>query len=552
MKDIAVITTFPNDSWDLYSKKMVSSFVQFWPKDVPLLIELDDDLINTDVNRFLRDDDCVAVGWMSDHKAFVDRHKSKDDPENYRKQAVRFCHKPFVIKRCADAIAKEELDERPRYLIWMDADVITSKQVTMDDLRACLPSEGDAVAYMGRKDWDHSECGWLAFDLKNGGHDFIDSWVNEYVNNRIHDYNEWHDSYIFDRICEIDKTKRTNLTSDKAGMDIWQHSPMAVFSDHYKGPQAKMRLMKQEFNYGEQHTGNTNIRIKTKNSIPPEEIRANIEENQKQIMNWIVPCLPTEEPVLIVSGGPSLECDEIPRNSDGGKLKIFAVKHALTKLQEAGITPYGCILLDPRDHVYDFVENPNPEVIYFVASQVRPRVVKNLLDNGCRVVGYHASVGADEGGLINKQPLSIVNGGSASATRGLHLLEQLGYKNFKLFGYDLCHAEKPDMGLKDEFGQPKYFEMNVGFEAPNFKMKKTFWTEGQLIAQFEEVSDIVKADKWSLEAFGDGIVPFIIKAKKAFDLKMNKTKDKLLAGIKVGTLDEMMESYNCKLKMTGS
>lgn len=549
-----VITTFPNNAWDVYAKKMVASFVQNWPQDVKFLIELDDDLLAPDVNKILRPDDCVASGWMQDHRDFVEKHKDKDDPQDYRKQAVRFCHKIFAIKRLLDAVNQDGVENAPHYLIWLDADVITTAPVTEEMLTMCLPSEGDAVAYLGRKDWHHSECGWMAFDLKCGGGDLITKLFNEYANNRVHEYKEWHDSYIFDRICEVDEVRRTNLTEDKPGMDIWQHSPMAVFSAHYKGPQAKAKLMKQELAYDPGSRGNTNIRVKTRNSIPNEEICKNIEENQKQIVNWAMPCLPIlpiDDAAVVVSAGPSLVAEDILEEVAAGR-KIFAVKHALTKLKEAGITPYACLLLDPRGHVYDFVENPDTNVIYFVASQVQPKVVKNLLDRGCTVIGYHASVGANEGHLTSKQPLAVVHGGSASATRGLHLLEMLGYKNFRLYGYDLCHSEKPDMSLKDEFGQAKYFEMNIGFEGGDFKMKKTFWTEGQFIAQFEEISDIIKSEKWNIQAFGDGIVPFIIKAKRAFDLKISKSKDKLLKGVKLTTLDDLIGGFNCKLKMTGS
>lgn len=158
MSNIAVITTFGNNSWDLYAKDMLKSFVRFWPSEVALLIQLDDDVLAEDVQRIVRPQDGIVSGRMKEHNAFVERNKGRDDPQDYRKQAVRFCHKVFAIKHASDSILKareEKLPDAPRYLIWMDADVITHGNVTEDDLKECLPKDGNAVAYLGRKDWDH-------------------------------------------------------------------------------------------------------------------------------------------------------------------------------------------------------------------------------------------------------------------------------------------------------------------------------------------------------------------------------------------------------------
>lgn len=513
---IAVVTTFGNDSWNIYAKSMLESFVRYWPASIPLMVQLDDDLLYEQLDKGLRPQDGIAVGWEKAHADFVVRNKDKEDLLDYRKQPVRFCHKVFAIHRAYEAAMKQKAsgEGAPRYLIWMDADVHTTRTVTIDDIEKALPKEGDSVAYLGRKDWDHSECGWLAFDLDNGGDSIIETMWKIYVSDKIFDFAQWHDSWVFDQVLNNvgePKNKATNLTQDKSGIDIWQHSPMASWSIHYKGPSAKQSLMPKKQKQG-------NVQIQTRNAIPHEQICEHIAENQKLITNWIQSCKLTNEEIVVVSAGPTLVAEDLRKE----KGKIIAVKHAIEPLKKAGITPWAVILLDPRPHMLNFVKDPATDVLWFVASQVNPEVTKALLEAGCTVWGYHASVGAGEHVLTSKQPGSIISGGSATATRGLFILRHLGFHRLKLYGYDLSFPDKPDLDAKDEMGQPKFLEISLGTDHPLYNVKKCFWTEPQLIAQFEEMKSIIEGKQFTIEAYGDGIVPFLVRIKKTTDLRMRE------------------------------
>lgn len=522
---IAVVTTFPSNCWELYAKQMLTSFVQCWPSEIPLLVKLDDDLVLTDLQKMLRSSDAIAIGFDDDHKAFVERNKDKDDKENYRFQAVRFCHKVFAIKHALDSINKmiESGISAPRYLIWMDADVVTNRKMSLDELEACLPKEGDCVSYLGRNDWPHSECGWLAFDLENGGGLAINAMINAYINDDVFKEKEWHDSWIWDALV-LKKMSCTNLTPDARGMDVWPQSPMGKWSTHYKGPAAKSNLgrpLMQSKKPGNQ----SNVVIQTRNAIPHEQIRSHIEKNQELIKNWIRPCHQHDEEIVMVSAGPMLVPEDLRKEK--GK-RIVAVKHALKPLKDAGIKPWACILLDPRPHVLDFVQDPDTDIIWFVASQVDPAITKALLDAGCTIWGYHASVGADEGKLTKKEAYAIVSGGTATATRGLFVLNHLGFSRFRLYGYDLCLFDKPDLNERDNENQPKYLEISIGFNDANVNNKKCFWTKPEFVAQFEELNELIKADKFQFDAFGDGMIPFVVRAKKLADLRNKEFVAKLV------------------------
>lgn len=527
MSNIAVVTTFSNSSWDIYSKRMLQSYTEYWPADVPLMVQLDDDLLVEQVQNHIRPQDAIAVGWEPEHADFVKRNAGKDSADNYRHQPVHFCHKVFAIKRALDAAIKFKNSggNSPRYLIWLDADVLTATTVTHELLKECLPNEGDTVAYMGRKDWGHSECGWLAFDLQNRGEEFIEVWVGQYTSDNILKMQEQHDSWAFDLVRKSkDAPPCTNLTAGQPGMDIWKRSPMAKFSVHYKGPQAKQELaMQAKPSMGDRQQ---NIIINTQNALPDKELQAHIRANQKLITNWVQACHANDEEVIIASAGPMLIAEDLRQAVADGK-KIVAVKHALRPLEAAGITPWACILLDPRPHVTDFVDKPNKDVIWFVASQVNPAVTRKLLKADCTVWGYHASIRAGEGHLTSQQPSAVIHGGSATATRGLFMLAHLGFRKFKLYGYDLCFPDKPDLNAKDERGQPKFLEIFIGSDNPLFAIKRGFWTEPQLIAQFEEMNDLIKSKRFSIDAVGEGIIPFLVKIQNVTDLRQNDLKSKI-------------------------
>ena len=522
--NIAVVTTFPNNCIDVYARNMLQSFVKYWPKEIDLMVQLDDDLLFQDVNKMLRPQDGIAVGWEKDHREFVERNKGKDDPSNYRKQAVRFCHKVFAIKRALNGInaCKEANGQCPRYLIWMDADVITNRPITMDEIKECLPKEGDAVSYMGRKDWDHSECGWLAFDLHHNGEKLINAFLSHYLDDSIFTMEQWHDSWVFDQVSKLPKT---NLTEGKSGMDIWPQSPMGKWSTHFKGPVAKNELF-QKTQPLVHHPVGQKVLIQTKNAIPHEKICEQIKRNQELIKNWIKPCKKSNEEIVVVSAGPMLIAEDVRAEVKAGR-KIVAVKHALVPLKKAGITPWACILLDPRPHVADFVKDADPNIIWFVASQVHPEVTLQLLARKCTIWGYHASVGAGEHALTAQQPGSIVSGGSATATRGLFMLSHLGFNKLRLYGYDLCLPDKPDLHAIDENGSPKYLELSVGMNDPVFNIKKLFFSEPQLIAQFEEMNELLRSKQFKIKAFGDGIVPFLIKSAETANLRNKELRLKM-------------------------
>ncbi len=225
------------------------------------------------------------------------------------------------------------------------------------------------------------------------------------------------------------------------------------------------------------------IHVATRNCVDNEVIIANIRANTPRIHRWIETCRPHDGKLLFVSAGPSLK-GLLPEIRDrSADAKIVCVKHAHDPLIDAGIVPWGCVLLDPRDHVKQFVQNPHPQTIYFTASMVSHTTVDILLEKRARIVGYHALVGAGEDKILPKGTMFMV-GGTSAAVRGLPLFLTLGFRDFTLYAYDSCFDERPaNVGEKTKLGYDRYVKIEIG--------GKKFWTELELVAQAQDFKEFM-------------------------------------------------------------
>lgn len=518
---IAVCTTFPNEQWNICAAEMLAEFHAHWPEDIKLFVQIDEQ--DEETSKKLHNAIVETVGegrsfishlFDKDQKDFIDRWKDHK-PKTYLHDVVKFSNKIFALEKCADAI-KDDYD----YLIWLDADVITKKQVTHDWLRTVLPAQDEVCSYLGREGF-YSECGWVAYNLKAGGYNLLKNMKDYYVKDVFINIKEgWTDCHVFDHARQGLKCLNlsANYVPNQSPIDVWPLTKLAEKLVHRKGNRkhiAAEKKKQQKVNV----VDSGDINIKTRNCLDHDKICANIKENMSQIRVWATITQPTDQDIVICAAGPSLpdHIEEIRERQKNGA-KVIAVKHAIDTLKMYKIKPWGVVLLDPRAHVEGFVKAPDPDVIYFVASMCDPSVVKTLNQHKCKVVGYHALVNAGETKLLLPAELPV-GGGSATSTRAIGLFgDMFGYKNFHLYGYDLCYYQKPDMNVMGENG-PRYIEINLGTHTYGNKyITRTFWTEGQFLAQSNELKALYKDRKdLNIKIYGDGIAGWLYKHQVGLD-----------------------------------
>lgn len=501
---LAVVTTFPLSYYNLCAREMLATFDQYWPKEADLFISLDKvskeefDTIQIDLNDLLKSgrEFFVSNEWSDDKESFFKRNVDSPDLP-YRFHVCRFSHKVFALYGVSEHVKQVGGYD---YIVWLDADVITKRQFGGIDV------SGQDAATLQRVDAPHSECSYIQFNLHKRGHEYIEKMHEFYVSDKVLELPGWTDCDVFDQLAKDYSV--LNLSEGIKGWHVFPHSPLGEYMEHRKGARkheaAQQNQVIQQRGHGA--VSADNMQIKTKNCIPHEDIVRNVSENLKQIKHWVQYVQPHNESAVICSAGESLSYADIKPWADKG-VKIITVKHAIDRLKSWGIKPWACVLLDPRPHVQGFVKKPDRDVIYFVASMVDPSVVKTLLDNDCHVVGYHAFVGAGEDKLLEKGTM-LVAGGSATATRCIGLLSEcLGFKDFHCYGYDLCYYTMPNMEEKHPDGTLKHMEVTLAAQTWGGKQQtRTFWTEGQFLAQAKELHDLYKVKQgFNIKLYGQGI-----------------------------------------------
>lgn len=531
---IALCTTFPNTY--TYPQESLESWLKFLPKNLMILIGLDPCPLLPETEKWFlpiteerREAKILFISreFPPEQVEFLTRHKQKEE-KDYRMDYRRFSFKVFALHQAMTFAVEEKLD----YLVWLDADVVLKKELSFEDIEKWLPKDGVA-SYLGRKDWDHSECGFMVFNLKNGGKEFLDRIVSMYITDEVLTLKQWHDSFVFDVVKEEfnkanGKDVFLNLTDGVEGRDVFDNCVLSEFMEHKKGnrkftPKANIR--------SDGIIDLDQLQIQTKNCVDHGVIIKNVTENLTLITNWLDVCKENQEEIVMANAGPSLCVEEIRPFYEKG-IKIVAVKHALQPLLDADITPWACMLLDPREHVKDFVTHPKAkDILWFVASMVNPEVTKILLEQGCKIFGYHAYVGAEEQNVIREydKNAKLVCGGSATSTRGIAVLDMLGFKKFHLFAYDLCSLEKPDLKLK-KGDRPIWMETTLETESANGKVKRTFWTKGEFLAQVQELRTFFqKAGALTFSVYGEGIIPWVHKHFKLHQKTLKDKNEKLLS-----------------------
>ena len=265
--------------------------------------------------------------------------------------------------------------------------------------------------------------------------------------------------------------------------------------------------------------GKTPIKVKPKDCMPDEYIHNNIELNTPKFKKWVnKKCRVNSGEILVVSAGPSLK-KHIPKikaiKRDNPDAKILCVKHALPLLIKNKIFPWGCIILDPRaiegmsthgvkrKSLFSVVPK---QTNFFIASMSDTTIVDLLLSKSDNVYGWHAYSDAvrDYAPLKNTM---LITGGTCAAMRTLGLMYTLGFRKFKLFGFDSSLEKEPSSKEKK---QHQYFQVGVG------ERDDKHWTTGELLAMAQDFEQMITRQDvdMDLEVYGGGLVQSIWEDNK--------------------------------------
>lgn len=245
----AVITTFHQPGLTQYAQTMINTFEEYWPDTVDLYCYAEDcKPITTKPNVHVLDlheqsPDLVQFKEKYKNVPWANGMEMKEtgwpfETNNFKWDAVRFSNKVFTV---IDAVRNIPAD----WVIWLDADSKTHSPVTLEFLQRVCPAN-HFVSYLGRRAKYHSECGWVAYNVRHPDADqFVTDWRNLYMTGSLFDLKEYHDSFVFDHLRTQYQKRGTsfyNLSPELPGKGPGHPfiaSELGTVMDHMKGTQRK-------------------------------------------------------------------------------------------------------------------------------------------------------------------------------------------------------------------------------------------------------------------------------------------------------------------------
>lgn len=199
MTQYHAVTTCSAEGWDRDGRKMVQSFLKFWPEDISISIFVDGFSVVGDQLYGDRTPRHLMPSWLDEFKArnaAPAKSGLKADKYNYRFDAVKFAHK--VAAYTTLALAQDGADET---LIWIDADTEFHAPVTHAFLNRVI----DHSAYICwlNRDRKYPECGFFTLDLSHEANSEVMHRLQRlYTHGGLFDMAEWHDSYVLQQVIE--------------------------------------------------------------------------------------------------------------------------------------------------------------------------------------------------------------------------------------------------------------------------------------------------------------------------------------------------------------
>jgi hypothetical protein len=246
---IAVVTTFHKEGYEKYAKKMIQTFLDTWPDDVTLIVYAEDCEVEEQCSNLVVRD---LHGSCPQLVSFKDRWKGvpkanglepippiipgakKQAGLGFRWDAIRFSHKIYAVCHAAQTV---EYD----VLFWMDADMVCHTPIDHRFLET-MAGPNIGLGFLGRQN-KFTECGLYSMNLRDPiTREFLNEFQTAYDSDRLFEFSEWNDCWVFDEVRKEVKTRNPNWVwyDWSAGLFKGEGHPLinsawGAYLDHLKG-----------------------------------------------------------------------------------------------------------------------------------------------------------------------------------------------------------------------------------------------------------------------------------------------------------------------------
>ena len=204
-RKISVATTFHEDGYHRYGRRMVQTFIANWPQDITLHVYAERTQVQESAPNLRVHDlestvpELVAFKqrYGSDPRyrgevAFAPGKGSKIPGLGFKWDAIRFSHKVFAVCHAARQSGAD-------LLFWMDADMVCHSPISHAFLEQMVPATA-GVSFLGRRK-KYTETGLYALNLTQAPtRELINLMQDSYerAETDLFLMPEWHDCQVFD------------------------------------------------------------------------------------------------------------------------------------------------------------------------------------------------------------------------------------------------------------------------------------------------------------------------------------------------------------------
>ena len=233
-----VVTSFTEEGYLRYGASFVSSFLEFWPRDIRLTVyyEGTDFPISPRINW-------VPIERVKHHDEFMSKLRfplmtghiggGRYDID----YDARMGRKAFI--------QMHSMREFGGKVFWIDADVVTFAPVPVDFLDRCLPDE-KFNCHLGRDGWYFTESGFIGFNADHPiAEDFARRYLNTFLSGVVFTLRGWHDCFVFDAVRQSfgNPEPFANLAAHlpHGTMHPFVNCELGRYMDHRKGAHKESR-----------------------------------------------------------------------------------------------------------------------------------------------------------------------------------------------------------------------------------------------------------------------------------------------------------------------
>ena len=247
MKTYACITTFNQDYYDQMANQMVSTYLEFWPKDIPLYCYTEDMKLPIQAGNLHELDVYDSCNpELQSYLDYIGKHFSRG-----------FAYKAFAwIHACRTL----DVDQ----IIYLDADSVTYRPITKEWLDDILKYD-ELVAYMGvtmsKGKWagtnkQHADSGIYWFNKKHWyAEKFIDRYENIYISREVNTdkdrFPKPNDAYVL-ADCVTDaldnQIKIVDFHPERTAHSPLKETILGKYFRHFKGARKKDPKMDKYIN----------------------------------------------------------------------------------------------------------------------------------------------------------------------------------------------------------------------------------------------------------------------------------------------------------------